>query len=68
MNDHLTKVSVLLLMFYMGWYIWDQNKVIQNQQDIIRDMQIQSFYDAIVLQQLRAQQNSKFYQKHDNPL
>lgn len=68
MNDHLTKVSVLLLMFYMGWYIWDQNKVIQNQQDIIRDMQIQSFYDTIVLQQLRAQQNSKFYQKHDNPL
>lgn len=31
MNEPLGKISILLLIFYMGWYLWDQNQVIQDQ-------------------------------------
>ncbi len=31
MNEPLTKISILLLVFYMAWFMWEQNKVIQSQ-------------------------------------
>ena len=31
MNDPLSRISILLVIFYMGWFMWDQNKAIQNQ-------------------------------------
>lgn len=68
MNDTLTRISVLLLIFYMAWFMWDQNELIKAQAQYIESLQIQSLYDTITIQQLRAQQNYPFHQKDDNPI
>ena len=52
----------------MAWYMWDQNKLIESQSKYIEALQIQSLYDTITIQQLRAQQDSPFYKKNDNPI
>ena len=49
--------------------MWDQNKLIENQSQQIKQLQIQSLYDMVTIQQLRAKNNqSPFYQKNDNPI
>ena len=68
MNDALTRISVLLLIFYMAWYMWDQNECIKAQAQYIEARQIQSLYDTITIQQLRAKHNYPFHQKNDNPI
>ena len=68
MNDALTRISVLLLIFYMAWYIWDQNELIKSQSQYIEALQVQSLYDAITIQQLRALQDLPFRIKNDNPI
>jgi hypothetical protein len=68
MSNHLTIVSILLLLFYMAWFMWDQNKLIHNQRDQIKQLEMQSFYDAIIIQHLRAKQNQPLYQQNDNPI
>jgi len=68
MNDTLTRISVLLLIFYMAWYMWDQNELIKSQSQYIEALQVQSLYDTITIQQLRAQQDVPFYKKNNNPI
>jgi len=69
MNDALTRISVLLLFFYMAWYMWDQNELIENQNQQIKQLQIQSLYDMMTIQQLRSKNNqSPFYKKNNNPI
>lgn len=69
MNDALTKISILLLFFYMSWFMWDQNKLIKDQAQQIQQMKIQSFYDMVIIQQLRAKNQQPFYlKKNDNPI
>lgn len=69
MNDALTRISVLLLFFYMSWYMWDQSKLIENQNQQIKQLQIQSLYDMMTIQQLRSKNNqSPFYKKNNNPI
>jgi len=69
MNDALTRISVLLLFFYMAWFMWDQNKLIKNQNQQIKQLQIQSFYHMVTIQQLRAKNNQlPFYKKNNNPI
>jgi hypothetical protein len=48
--------------------MWDQHKLIENQRQQIQQLQIQSFYDMVIIQQLRAKQNQPFYRKNDNPI
>lgn len=68
MNDALTRISVLLLIFYMAWYMWDQNELIESQAQYIEALQIQSLYDTITIQQLRALQDLPFRIKNDDPI
>lgn len=68
MNDALTRISVLLLIFYMAWYMWDQNELIESQSQYIEALQIQSLYDTITIQQLRALQDLPFRIKNDDPI
>ena len=51
MNDPLGKVSILLLLFYMGWYILDQNKIIDNQKEQIQHMEQQLFLDELIFKE-----------------
>lgn len=68
MNDALTRISVLLLIFYMTWYMWDQNELIKSQAQYIESLQVQSLYDTITIQQLRALQDLPFRIKNDDPI
>lgn len=49
MNDHLGKVSVLLLLFYLGWFAWDQRGLIHDQQRKIEKLEQQLIFKNIVL-------------------
>jgi len=46
-NDHLGTISLLLLIFFLSWFAWDQNKVIQKQ-----NLQIQELRQQIVIQNM----------------
>ena len=35
MNRHLSIVSIFLLIFYMGWFMWEQKQLIQEQKAYI---------------------------------
>lgn len=61
MNNHLSIVSVLLLIFYMCWYMWDQNKLIQNQQREIETLQRELFFQSIIIQGMQNQKQQKNY-------
>jgi hypothetical protein len=46
-NDHLGTISLLLLIFFLSWFAWDQNKVIQKQ-----NLQIQELKQQIIIQNM----------------
>ena len=68
MNDALTRTSLLVLAFFVGWFMWDQHKLIQNQREKIQQLEIQSFYDMIIIQQLQTQQYDRNNKNNDNPI
>ena len=39
MNRHLSIVSILLLIFYMGWFMWEQKELIQEQRIYIEHIE-----------------------------
>lgn len=63
MNDALTRISVLLLFFYMAWYMWDQREIIEHQREQIRNLQTESFYNAIIIEAIQQQKQNPIYQK-----
>lgn len=67
MNNHLTVVSLLLLLFYMAWFMWDQNTLINNQRNQIKELEMQSFYDAVIIQHLKQKYNQKYRYNDDRP-
>lgn len=50
MKDHMSTVSVLLLLFYMGWFMWDQNKLIQKQNEEINRLKQQILIQSMFIQ------------------
>jgi hypothetical protein len=68
MNDALIRTSLLVLAFFVGWFMWDQHKLIQNQREKIQQLEIQSFYDMIIIQQLQTQQYDRNNKNNDNPI
>ena len=68
MNDALIRTSLLVLAFFVGWFMWDQHKLIQNQREKIQQLEIQSFYDMIIMQQLQTQQYDRNNKNNDNPI
>ena len=47
MNDHLSTISLLLLIFFLSWFAWDQNQLLQKQ-----NLQIQELKQQIVIQNM----------------
>jgi hypothetical protein len=68
MNDALTRTSLLVLAFFVGWFMWDQYKLIEDQRKKIQQLEIQSFYDMIIIQQLQTQQYDRNNKNNDNPI
>ena len=63
MNDALTRISVLLLFFYMAWFMWDQNEIIEHQREQIRQLQTESFYNTLIIEAIQQQKENPIYQK-----
>jgi hypothetical protein len=68
MNDALIRTSLLVLTFFVGWFMWDQYKLIEKQRQHIQKLEIQSFYDMIIIQQLQTQQYDRNNKNNDNPI
>lgn len=63
MNDALTRISVLLLFFYMAWYMWDQREIIEHQREQIRHLQTEAFYNTMIIEAIQQQKENPIYQK-----
>ena len=63
MSDALTRTSILLLFFYMAWYMWDQHEIIEHQREQIRQLQTESFYNAMIIEAIQQQKQNPIYQK-----
>ena len=68
MNQSLTKISILLLFFYGAWFAWEQNKIINKQNQQIKQLnqenqilQQQLFYDALIINSYQKKEKQKFY-------
>lgn len=60
MKDSLSVVSVLLVIFYMGWFMWKQRELIQSQNDYIDQLEHDAIIQNILLQQV--------IQEKENPI
>ncbi len=49
MNNQLGITSILLLLFYVGWFAWDQRTIIEKQNQEIIKLQQQLIFKNIVL-------------------
>ena len=58
MDDHLGKISVLLLLFYLGWFAWEQKAVIHKQQQEIQKLEQQLIYQNILINAALQQEGS----------
>ena len=63
MNNALTTASILLLFFYMAWFMWDQNEIIEHQREQIRQLQTESFYNTLIIEAIQQQKQNPIYQK-----
>ena len=68
MNEALIRTSLLVLAFFVGWFMWDQHKLIDNQRQQIQQLQIKAFYDAVIIQQLQTQRYDQQNKNNDNPI
>ena len=57
MNDHLTIVSLLLALFFMMWFAWDQNELVNNQNKEINRLQQQVLFHNLFTQRIYNNQN-----------
>ena len=49
MNKQLGVTSILLLLFYVGWFAWDQRTIIEKQNQEIIKLNQQLIFKNIVL-------------------
>lgn len=49
MNNQLGITSILLLLFYVGWFAWDQRTIIEKQNQEIIKLQQQLIFQSIVI-------------------
>ena len=63
MNDALTRISVLLLFFYMAWFMWDQREIIEHQREQIRNLQTESFYKTLIIVAIQQQKENPIHKK-----
>lgn len=64
MKDHLSIVSVLLLLFYMGWFMWDQKELLRQQNDRIKELERELIIKEILLNSIiQEQEQYPMYRK-----
>ena len=68
MNNHLSIISLLLLLFYMMWFMWDQNELIKTQHEEIRRMQEQIILQNLFINETYRNSNQKLYNNKFNQI
>jgi len=63
MKDSLSVVSILLVIFYMGWFMWKQRELIQSQNDYIDQLEHDSIIQNILLQQVIQEKENPIYKR-----
>jgi uncharacterized protein YxeA len=63
MKDSLSVVSVLLVIFYMGWFMWKQRELIQSQNDYIDQLEHDAIIQNILLQQVIQEKENPIYKR-----
>ena len=66
MNDHLTIVSLLLALFFMMWFAWDQNKLVKQQNKEINTLQQQVLFHNLFTNQIYRNNNQELYNNQFN--
>jgi|TARA_B100000035_G_scaffold56004_3_gene44331 hypothetical protein len=61
MDNHLTIVSLLLALFFMMWFAWDQNELVKQQNKEIRVLQQQVLFHNLFTNQIYRNNNQKSY-------
>ena len=61
MDNHLTIVSLLLALFFMMWFAWDQNELVKQQNKEIRVLQQQVLFHNLFTNQIYRNNNQKLY-------
>lgn len=49
MNSPLSIVSILLVIFYLMWFAWEQNELIFEQETYIRELEKELFTRKLIL-------------------
>ncbi len=49
MNSPLSIVSILLVIFYLMWFAWEQNEIIFEQETYIRELEKELFTRKLIL-------------------
>ena len=49
MNNPLSIVSILLVVFYLMWFAWEQNEVIFEQEIYIKELEKELFARKLIL-------------------
>jgi hypothetical protein len=64
MKDHLSIVSVGLLLFYMGWFMWEQKELLSQQNDHINELERELIIKEILLNSIiQEQEQYPMYRK-----
>ena len=68
MNNQLGITSILLLLFYVGWFAWDQRGLIHDQQREIQKLEQQLIFQNIVIETMIQDNNGPINkQKYNSP-
>ena len=68
MNQPLSIVSLLLLIFYLGWFAWEQRGLLHEQQREIQKLEQQLIFQSIVIDATLQENNSPLNkQKYNSP-
>ena len=64
MKDHLSIVSVGLLLFFMGWFMWEQRELLGKQNDHIQELERELIIKEILLNSIiQEQEQYPMYRK-----
>jgi hypothetical protein len=67
-NQPLSIVSLLLLIFYLGWFAWDQRELIYDQKREIQKLEQQLIFQSIVIDATLQENNLPMNkQKYNSP-
>ncbi len=66
MDNQLSITSLALLLFFLGWFAWDQNKLIQSQRERIVLLEQKIIFQSLVIN--ATLENNNYIPDPVNPL